>query len=377
VSKTRCQKREKKPKLRPGFTTGAAAAAAAKGALLALCGPDEPSRVEITFLNGERRWIDLYHLEKRGADEARCTVIKDAGDDPDVTHRAEIGVRLHLMRNRTGSEVTITGGRGVGRVTKPGLEVAVGEAAINPGPRRMIRQSIEAVFEAFPPARPVAVEVFIPRGEELARNTLNARLGILGGLSVLGTTGIVRPLSHGAYMATIEKALSVARAAGLEEVVLTTGRRSERFAQGQLDHLPAEGFVQIGDFFQKGLQLAAAAGFKKVILAVFFGKAVKQARGIPHTHAAKARQTLTELARWTREETGNDTLAAEVAKANTARHAFDLLMPAHLAVIERVGREMVIQARKFITGRTDVEAMVFGYDGQPLFRSEANRKAKP
>lgn len=360
----------RKGKLRSGFTTGAAAAAAAKGGLLTLCGADAPSRVEITFLNGEKRWIDLHRLERMGSDEVVCTVIKDAGDDPDVTHRAEVGVRLRLERDRSGEGVTITGGRGVGRVTKPGLEVAVGEAAINTGPRKMISQALTQVFEAHPPARPVTVEIFIPKGVELAKKTLNARLGILGGLSVLGTTGIVRPLSHGAYVATIEKALSVARHTGLEEVVLTTGRRSERFAQAQFTHLPEEAFVQIGDFFQKGIHAATAAGFRKVTLTVFFGKAVKQARGIPHTHAAKARQTLVELARWTREEIGDTALSEAVEQANTARHAFDLLMPAHPVVIQRVGEEMLKQACNFADGKQTVGAMILDYEGTPLFTAE-------
>jgi cobalt-precorrin-5B (C1)-methyltransferase len=136
-----------------------------------------------------------------------------------------------------------------------------------------------------------------------------------------------------------------------------------------LNHLPEEGFVQIGDFFQKGLQLAAAAGFKGVTLAVFFGKAVKQARGIPHTHAAKARQTLGELARWTREETGDAALAAAVKRANTARHAFDLLMPAHPGVIQRVGGEMLNQAGDLADGKLKVGAIIFDYQGSPLFRS--------
>jgi cobalt-precorrin-5B (C1)-methyltransferase len=370
--------KNRKRKLRRGFTTGAAAAAAAKGALLALCGGVSPGAVEIAFLTGERRRIDLYRLERLGACEALCTVIKDAGDDPDVTHKAEIGVRLRLDRRKVGSQVTITGGRGVGRVTKPGLELAVGQAAINPGPRKMIHQAVGEAFEAFPPVRPVRVEIFIPKGEALARRTLNARLGILGGLSVLGTTGIVRPLSHGAYVATIEKTLSVARHAGLKEVVLTTGRRSERFAQTLLSHLPEEGFVQIGDFFQKGLRLAAAAGFSKVALAAFFGKALKQARGIPHTHAAKARQSLVDLAGWTREETGDGALSEAVKRANTARHAFDILMPDHPEVIQRVGWELMAQARRFAkisvensvlpSTALQVCAMIFNYEGQPIFR---------
>jgi cobalt-precorrin-5B (C1)-methyltransferase len=179
-------------------------------------------------------------------------VIKDAGDDPDITHGAEIGAEVTLEKRSGVNPVRITGGTGVGVVTKPGLEIPPGQAAITPGPVTMISNSINEMLAAHPTDVGIHVEVFVPEGERLAKKTLNARLGIVGGLSILGTTGIVRPMSHEAYVATIEKSMDVARAAGLKHLVLTTGRRSERFAQDRWPELAEESFIQIGDFFQVG-----------------------------------------------------------------------------------------------------------------------------
>jgi cobalt-precorrin-5B (C1)-methyltransferase len=228
-----------KRKLKSGFTTGTTAAAAAKGALIYLLEGKAPSRVVIELLTGDKIMIPIHWSQRKGHQEAVCTAIKDAGDDPDVTHKAEIGANVKLSgpRGDSGASlrvfngIKITGGIGVGRITKPGLEVPPGEPAINPGPRKMITQAIKEVLDEHQIQSNVSVEVFVPKGEEIAKKTLNARLGILGGISILGTTGIVRPMSHDAFIATIESALSVAQASGQKKVILTTGRRSERFAQ--------------------------------------------------------------------------------------------------------------------------------------------------
>ena len=275
--------------LRSGFTTGTAAAAAAKGAVLRLVLGRTPAAVEVELLTGARLRIPLHSCRLDPDGSAACTVVKDAGDDPDVTHGAEIGARVRLL---PGSGVRISGGPGVGRVTKPGLDVPPGEPAINPGPRRMITAAVGEALHDHGRAQAVEIEVFVPAGEEIARRTLNARLGILGGISILGTTGIVRPLSHEAFTATIRAALSVAAAAGAARAVLTTGRRSERFAQALWPELPPEAFVQIGDYFENGLATAAALGLGRVTVAAFFGKAVKMAQGAAHTHAGRVELTL-------------------------------------------------------------------------------------
>lgn len=349
-------------KLRSGFTTGTAAAAAAKGALLALLDSTPPKKVGITFLTGTQTEIALHSVKVENSRCAVASVIKDAGDDPDVTHMAEVGARVELLPEHKGPKIIITGGQGVGTITKPGLEISPGNAAINPGPLRMITNEVLEVLDRYRCRKNVAVEVFVPKGEELARKTLNARLGIIGGLSILGTTGIERPMSHEAYLATIDKALAVARACGLTEVVLTTGRRSERFAQQLWPQKTEESFVQIGDFFKTSLEMAAARKFSNITVVVFFGKAVKMAQGTPHTHAAKSNLTLSRLADWTKASSG-DKVAEKIRQAYTARHAFDLLKDDHPQVIIKVAREVYTWAKRFAGSRLNVKVVILNYDG--------------
>jgi cobalt-precorrin-5B (C1)-methyltransferase len=308
-------------------------------------------------------------------------VIKDAGDDPDVTHRAEIGAEVELAARRDADDgpgaVTISGGIGVGTVTKPGLEVPPGEPAINPGPRRMIRAAVDDVLAARRPKFDVRVRVFVPRGEALARKTLNARLGIVGGISILGTTGIVRPMSHDAYRATIRSALSVAAATGAQTVVLTTGRRSERFAQSILPRLGAECFVQIGDHFRFAMQTAASMPLVQVVITVFFGKALKMAQGIPHTHAARAALTLDRLAVWTQATTGDADLAAAVRRANTARQAFEILQAGPRGVLPMVGARVVSSAARFAGRALTVRGIILNYEGGIVYDSREDQANDP
>lgn len=325
---------------------------------------EPPAAVRLPLLNGMEITVPVHTCKKTDTG-AVCTVIKDAGDDPDITHRAEIGVRLHIHGDGAG-DIMIRGGIGVGRVTKPGLEVPPGEAAINPGPRQMIREAVEAVLGSDADRPSVTVEVFVPEGERLALKTLNHRLGIIGGISILGTTGLVRPMSHDAYIATIQSSLAVARAAGLETAVFTTGRRSEKHAQSLWPELPEEAFIQIGDFFRDALAGAVEKGFAEIRLAVFFGKAVKMAQGVPHTHAAKSAMTLNRLADWTEKITGDAALARQVRTANTARHAFDLLYPAHPGLVAFVGRRMTEAAEKFGPGLR-ISGIIFSFDGTIAF----------
>ncbi|MDJ0911989.1 MAG: cobalt-precorrin-5B (C(1))-methyltransferase CbiD [Desulfobacterales bacterium] len=373
--------RKRHKKLRSGFTTGTAAAAAAKGALALLFEKKPPASVPIRLPTGDQIIIPLKTCALVETNVARCSVIKDAGDDPDITHRAEIGATVTILANGANKvsshSIQIKGGVGVGTVTKPGLEIAPGEPAINPVPRKMIRQAIGDVCQTHQTDVPVAVEVFVPEGQKLAEKTLNARLGIIGGISILGTTGIVKPLSHGAYIATIKAALSVAKASGARTVVLTTGRRSERYAQQLWTNLAEEAFVQIGDFFRMSLESAASSGFKELILAVFFGKAVKMAQGVPHTHAAKSSLSLRKLAKWSLEVTGDKQLSEKILSANTARHVFDFLYPDYPAVIDSVGKRIIAAAQKYAVSDIDIHAVIFDYNGQVAFSSKTKRDRSP
>src|SRR5919109_4298722 len=204
--------------LRSGYTTGSCATAGAKAAALAIVRRRLVDEVEITLPRGERVRFTLRSCRRLSESSAECSVIKDAGDDPDVTHGAEIFTKVDLepppgLRYRAG--------KGVGTVTKPGLELAVGEPAINPMPRRMIRQALEEVLGEAWDRVGATVTITIPNGEVLAKETLNGRLGILGGLSILGTTGIVVPYSHAAFKVSILKAIRVARVNGCTHLVLT------------------------------------------------------------------------------------------------------------------------------------------------------------
>jgi cobalt-precorrin-5B (C1)-methyltransferase len=360
-----------KRKLKTGFTTGTAAAAAAKGALRYLLEGKMPSRVMIELLTGNKIAIPIHRWERISEDQAKCTVIKDAGDDPDVTHKAEIGAEVKLLRpdSKNENNIYITGGAGVGKITKPGLEMPPGEPAINSGPRKMINQAITETLAQHDLQRAVTVEVFVPRGAEIAKKTLNARLGILGGISILGTTGLVRPMSHDAFIATIKSGLSVARASGNSKVVLTTGRRSERYAQQRWPLLAEEAFIQIGDFFKRSLEMAAGHGFAQITLAVFFGKALKMAQGVPHTHAAKSRLTLDKLSEWAKPITRNSNLSRKIITANTARHAFDMIYPDHPEVIAQVGQQVISSAKMFAGKTVQIHCVIFDYEGKVAFDS--------
>jgi cobalt-precorrin-5B (C1)-methyltransferase len=372
--------------LKSGFTTGTAAAAAAKAALIRIVTGTDPVSVEILLLTGDRIRIPVHGCKLISDCKASATVIKDAGDDPDVTHGAEIGAivtiftatdfqeRREIEKSKEPLNIRITGGEGVGQVTLPGLEIPPGEPAINLGPRKMIVQAVKDVLDEtqikqIDKVQTVCVEVFAPRGKILAEKTLNARLGIIGGISILGTTGIVRPMSHEAYEATIASALSVAQANGCNQVVLTTGRRSERFAQAAIPGLLEIAFIQIGDFFKISLEAASQKGFSTITLAVLFGKAMKMAQGFAHTHAAKSDLSLAVLSEWAIAATHDREFSRCLSLANTARQALSMIMESHPAMISEVGRRMIASARRFAGADVTIQGMIFDYAGKVLYTS--------
>ncbi|NOX35108.1 MAG: cobalt-precorrin-5B (C(1))-methyltransferase [Deltaproteobacteria bacterium] len=355
--------------LKKGFTTGAAAAAAVKAALLNFFSKP-PKSVEILFLNGEKKSIDIKSVKKTSKNCFKAIVIKDAGDDPDITHKAEIGAFVKISGNKTPA-INICGGKGVGKVTKPGLELPVGEHAINPGPRKMIKNSVEDVFKKFNiKDKQVDIEIFVPKGEELSRKTLNSRLGIMGGISILGTTGIVRPMSHDAYIATIKSGVFVAAANGINTLVFTTGRRSERFAMEKFKSFGEEAFIQTGDFFKASLDTALLSPkIQTIIYTVFFGKAVKMALGFEHTHAAKSELTLKKLSKWAKDTTGSSDLGIKIARANTARHAFSFIHPEYPELINHVGEKIKQNALGFSGNKLEIRVIILDFEGKVVFDS--------
>ncbi len=362
--------------LREGFTTGTAAAAAAKAAALLLLTGAAPDTVDVPLPAGGRLRIPIASCQREGPG-ARATVVKDGGDDPDATHGAAIeclvtlgGLKRGANHPREGTAVDITGGRGVGLVTRPGLPVPPGEPAINPAPRRQIAEALrEAMASAgFNGAASVLVEV--PDGEAIARRTLNPRLGITGGISILGTRGTVRPYSHEAWAATVSQSLDVARAAGLDEICCSTGGRSERLLMALRPDLPELAFIQAADHFAHAMAEAGRKGFTRVTWGVFFGKLVKQAQGLPQTHARNAPTDLRRLAELCATLGTSAPSVDAVARANTAMHALELLQtePALPAILQELCRLASDHARCFAGTDMEVRHVLFSMDGRLLAR---------
>ncbi|GAA4632031.1 cobalt-precorrin-5B (C(1))-methyltransferase [Actinoallomurus vinaceus] len=318
--------------LRTGWTTGTCASAAAKAAAEALVTGVAPEVVEVALPSG-RRVTFAVDFCRIGDGRAEAVVIKDAGDDPDVTHGAHLTATVS-WRDEPGIE--LDGGVGVGVVTKPGLGLELGGPAINPVPRRMIQQAVGESVDLN--TRGVRVVISVPEGEKMARKTTNKRLGILGGISILGTTGIVRPFSTASWRASVEQAVSVMAAQGEKTLVLCTGGRTEQGAMAMLPKLPDVCFVEVGDFTGAALRRAVEHGITQVVFVGMAGKLTKLASGVLMTHYTRSKVDTALLGEITTDIGGPDDLAAQVAEANTARHAYELWESAGL--LGRAGREL-------------------------------------
>jgi cobalt-precorrin-5B (C1)-methyltransferase len=301
--------------LRTGFSTGACSAAAAKAAVAALSGT-LVRVVSIPFPSGGRHEFPVHSLRRRGR-TATAVVVKDAGDDPDVTHGAHLTVTASW---RDDDEVVLHRGEGVGVVTLPGLGLPVGEPAINPVPRQMIT---DAVYEASG-GRGVDITISVPGGERMARKTTNRRLGIEGGISILGTTGIVRPFSTASWRASVEQAVAVMAAQNVTTLVLATGGRTERGAMALLPHLPEVAFVEVGDFTGAALRRAVEHGLAEVVFVGMIGKLTKLASGVLMTHYTRSRVDTGLLAEITAAHGGRLQDVAEIRSAPAARRAYEI-----------------------------------------------------
>jgi cobalt-precorrin-5B (C1)-methyltransferase len=304
--------------LRTGWTTGTCSAAAAKAATTALHTGQLQQAVEVALPDGRRVGFPVERCELHEG-EAVAAVVKDAGDDPDVTHGAHLTATVS-WRDEPGLQ--LDGGQGVGTVTKPGLGLDVGGPAINPVPRQMISIAVGEVVDLA--SRGVRCVISVPRGEEMARKTTNARLGILGGISILGTTGIVRPFSTESWRASVVQAIAVMAAQDEQTVVLSTGGRTERAAMRLLPNAPEVCFVEVGDFTGAALRSAVEHGLEHVVFVGMAGKLAKLAAGILMTHYTRSKVDNELLAGITADAGGDETSVAAVREANTARHAYEL-----------------------------------------------------
>jgi cobalt-precorrin-5B (C1)-methyltransferase len=349
--------------LRRGWTTGACAAAAAKAAFAALVTGEFPDPVEVSLPRGERPSFALATTRK-DASAATAGVIKDAGDDPDVTHGALVCATVRV--GAAGSGVTFKAGEGVGTVTRAGLPVRPGEPAINPVPRRIIADAIAEVAAAHrravaaPPD--IEVEISIPGGELLAAKTLNGRLGIVGGLSILGTTGIVVPYSCAAWIHSIYSGIEVARAAGLTHIAGATGASSETAVQ-KLHGLPDIALIDMGDFVGGMLKYLRRHAVPCVTIAGGVAKMTKLAQGLTDLHSKRGAVDLAALAGLAAAAGASAQLRERIVTANTAAEAFELAGSDGIALGDAVARMAQATAAQIVAGRDiAIEIAVFDRD---------------
>jgi cobalt-precorrin-5B (C1)-methyltransferase len=323
--------------LRRGWTTGACATAATKAALTALLGGDFPDPVTITLPKGERPAFPLAR-EVRGEGWALAGIVKDAGDDPDVTHGALVSARIR--RIDSGSGVLFKAGDGVGTVTKAGLPIGVGEPAINPVPRRMMSEVVHELCASYGIAPDIEIEISIENGAELAEKTWNPRLGIVGGLSVLGTTGVVHPFSCSAWIHSIHRGIDVARAEGLPHVLGATGSTSEKTAQ-TFYSLPDIACLDMGDFAGGLLKYLRAHPVPRLTIAGGFAKLTKLAQGALDLHSGRSQVDMQWLADLASGLGATSDMTGRILNANTALEVLQITaaagidLPANVAAAAR------------------------------------------
>lgn len=358
------------PHLRRGWTTGSCATAAARAAFEALVIGHFPDPVTVTLPGGQTPAFSLA-TTVTGDGWARAGVVKDAGDDPDVTHGALVLATVRPAA--TGAGLVFRAGPGVGTVTRPGLPLAVGEPAINPVPRAMIARALEEARAAVGGPTDVEVEISIENGEKLAERTLNGRLGILGGLSILGTTGIVIPFSCAAWIASIQRGIDVARASGFSHVAASTGNTSEQAAKA-LYRLDDVQLIDMGDFVGGTLKYLRKVPVPRVTLALGFAKGVKLSQGLLDLHSKRGSVDLAALSAIVNDLGGAPDLVQAVNGANTALEALTLCRDAGISIAEAVAERGLATAAQVIAGSgMELEVALFDRSGG-LLNSTGFRK---
>ena len=339
--------------LHSGLTTGTCATAAAVAATTRLIKGETPDEVPILLPNGETIMVSVGY----GNGYAYC--IKEAGDDPDVTNGVEVRVSLTPNPSPIGEGgIIIEGGEGVGRFTLPGFDYPPGEAAINKGPRQMIRQNIEPLTLNH---ESLTVTISVPGGEEIARRTFNPRLGIEGGISIIGVSGIVEPFSEEAFISSIRKCMEVAKASGTDRVVINSGAKSERFLKGHYPNLPSQAFVQYGNYIGETLKIANELQFPKVTLGVMLGKAVKLAEGHLDTHSRRATMNLEFIQQLLNEI--NVPFSIIHSPVTLARELWEIISPEKIEDFCRIILQHCMQHCQPLVPHTELTLLLIDDDG--------------
>ena len=367
--------------LRTGYTTGSCAAAASKAALSCLLTKEIPKQVTILLPVGETATFNLNRCQWVTDKEVLASVIKDGGDDPDATHGAEICVTVSA--NTEGRDgVKLVRGPGVGEVTRPGTGIPVGEPAVTRVPRRMIELSVADVLESqsLDPNTSVICEISVPTGEEVAAKTTNARLGVLGGISILGSTGVVQPFSTASWRASVHLAIDVAATNELDHLVLSTGTRSEEFARHHLD-LPDMAYVEAGIFSGAALKRSVMRGVKRATQVGMVGKLSKMAMGYFVTHVAGNRVDTNYLASLAAECGANQLIQEEIRGASSARHFQEIAQANNLeSVFPKMCELVCTESQKLLGTDADsliIDTMCFDFDGTLLGYASTSKHGIP
>jgi len=390
---------EKPPgKLRTGFTTGTSATAASVAAILSIIDQKKIKSVDVILPKKDKIKISINSCEFE-KNKACCSVIKDGGDDPDVTHDAKIVVDLELTSKP--NSIEIDGGEGVGRVTKPGIGLEIGQAAINPTPRKMITENLTQVGKKILEKNGIKVMISVPKGKELGPKTDNPRIGIIGGISILGTSGIVIPYSTASFAAAIRQQIDVVVSMGENTVVLTTGGRSEDYARKILEfpehsfiqmgdfsgytvlstggrsedyarkilEFPEHSFIQMGDFSGYTMSQCAKKSIKKAYVGGFIGKFAKMAMGVKQTHVKGSKVNMEFLSELAKKCKAEEKIIQEIKNANTARNVQEIVLENNVeGFFAQVCSEVYKQMKNHSENKTEIEVILFDFDGSVLAR---------
>lgn len=366
--------------LRTGYTTGSCAAAAAKAAALALLTGSPVPEVTIHLPVGKYVTFPVHRCEWVDDEKVLCSVIKDGGDDPDVTHGAEICVTVSRAPEQVG--LRIVGGPGVGTVTRPGTGIEVGEPAVTRVPRRMMAESVSeaARSQGLDPETGFIAQVSVPNGEEIAKKTTNARLGVLGGISILGSTGVVQPFSTAAWRASVHLAIDVAATNGLSHLVLSTGTRSEEFARNHLD-LPDMAYVEAGIFSGPAMKRCVMREVKRATHVGMVGKLSKMAMGYFVTHVAGNKVDTGFLASLAAQCGASPEIQEEMRQASSARHVQEIAQANNvLGIFPLMCRMVCDESRKLLGQDADaliIDTMCFDFDGALLGHASTSPDGVP
>lgn len=367
------KRKPKKRGSRKGFTTGACSAAAARAATLGLINGQVPDKIESQLPNGQLVSFNVTEGVVQNA-AAHAVVIKDAGDDPDVTDKAQLTADVKLLPEHPG-EVFILGGEGVGVVTMGGLGLEVNGPAINPKPRKNIEDNVRQVAASILDEQGIEVTISVPGGEVIAKRTLNSRLGILGGISILGTTGIVHPYSTAAFRDSVIQGIQVASNQGHNTVVLTTGGRTEKFVMAELSELPQLCFVQMGDFLKYAMDTSQQEGIEHVVIGGMVGKLTKMAQGETITHANRNVVNTNLLAQLAAEIGVPEDICADIRAAVTARYASERMqqLGKTQAFYHALGRKVISTIMgRYPQASFDIKVLVCDFDGNKLAEIKHN-----